>query len=165
MKFTNEEIKQIVFVLCLGAGKLELAKRAKNARFGFIQSTKFEAYFSYLFSIFSFHNFCSANFRNYHASPYSNSRAADLVELFLRTVRRGRSYLDKRTGKTYTSRNFWTKSLPFFTEFYNQFYINKVKIVPNDLSLLTPLSLAHLNLIMNDGGKASSPPPSRTLVS
>jgi len=31
--------------------------------------------------------------------------------------------------------------------------------VPNDLSLLTPLSLAHLNLIMNDGGKASSPPP------
>jgi hypothetical protein len=81
LKFTNEEIKQIVFGLCLGDGKLELAKRAKNARFGFIQSTKFEAYFSYLFSIFSFHNFCSANFRSY-------------------------SYLDKRTGKTYTSRNF-----------------------------------------------------------
>jgi hypothetical protein len=73
LKFTNEEIKQIVFGLCLGVGKLELAKRAKNARFGFIQSTKFEAYFSYLFSIFSFHNYCSANFRNYHASPSSCS--------------------------------------------------------------------------------------------
>lgn len=28
-------------------------------------------------------------------------------------------------------------------EFYRNFYIDKVKIVPQDLSLLTPLALAH----------------------
>lgn len=128
-KFTNEEIKQIIFGSLLGDGKLELGKRSLNARFGFIQSIKFEDYFSYLFSIFSFQNFCSSNFHTY-------------------------SYLDQRTGNTYTSLNFWTKSLPIFTEFYNQFYINKEKIVPIDLSLLTPLALAHW--IMQDGAKGTS---------
>ena len=80
-KFTSEEIKQIIFGSLLGDGKLELGKRSLNARFGFIQSIKFEDYFSYLFSIFSFQNFCSSNFRTY-------------------------SYLDQRTGNTYTSLNF-----------------------------------------------------------
>lgn len=89
----------------------------------------FHIYF--LFSLFSpqGQNFCSSNFRTY-------------------------SYLDQRTGNTYTSLNFWTKSLPIFTEFYNQFYINKEKIVPIDLSLLTPLALAHW--IMQDGAKGTS---------
>jgi hypothetical protein len=40
------------------------------------------------------------------------------------------------------------------TEFYNIFYSNKVKIVPSDLSLLTPLALAHL--IMQDGSRGTS---------
>lgn len=34
------------------------------------------------------------------------------------------------------------------------FYINKIKVVPQDLSLLTPLALAHW--IMQDGAKATS---------
>jgi len=106
-----------------------LGKRSLNARFGFIQSSKFKDYFSYLFSIFYKHNFFSSHFRTY-------------------------SYFDKRTGKIYHSLNFWTKALPIFTIFYQQFYIDKVKIVPNDLSLLTPLALAHW--IMQDGGKGSS---------
>lgn len=38
-------------------------------------------------------------------------------------------------------------------EFYTQFYDGKVKIVPSDLSLLTPLALAHL--IMQDGARGS----------
>ena len=39
-------------------------------------------------------------------------------------------------------------------EFYTKFYDGKVKKVPSDLSLLTPLALAHL--IMQDGSRGSS---------
>jgi hypothetical protein len=61
------------------------------------------------------------------------------------------SYLENRTGKTYTNLNFWSKSLPMLNEFYLSFYLSqclskgkkKVKTVPLDLSLLTPLALAH----------------------
>ena len=52
-------------------------------------------------------------------------------------------YIDKRTGKTYKSLNFWTKALPMLTEFYHSLYFNKVKQLASDLSLLTPLALAH----------------------
>jgi hypothetical protein len=50
-------------------------------------------------------------------------------------------YIDKRTNKTYKSLNFWTKSLPELTELYNVFYIDKVKVVPKDLSLLSPANV------------------------
>jgi hypothetical protein len=40
------------------------------------------------------------------------------------------------------------------TELYHLFYFNKVKRVPSDLSLLTPLALAHL--IMQDGSRGTS---------
>ena len=53
------------------------------------------------------------------------------------------AYLDKRTGKIYTTLSFKPLSLSIITEMYNMFYINNVKIVPLDLSLLTPLALAH----------------------
>jgi recombination protein RecA len=36
---------------------------------------------------------------------------------------------------------FWTRSLPVFTEYYREFYVQKLKTIPNCLSL-TPLSLA-----------------------
>jgi hypothetical protein len=62
--------------------------------------------------------------------------------------------LDKRTGKTYFSFNFWTKSLPILTELYSFFYSNKVKVVPTDLSLLTPIALAHW--IMQDVSRGTS---------
>lgn len=125
--YSNEEIKQIIFGSLLGDAKLELAARGKNARFGFIQSIKFESYFLHLNSIFK--PYCIASYSSY-------------------------SYKDDRTGNTYTSLRFWTKALPLFTEFYPLFYINKVKIVPNNLSLLTPLALAHW--ISQDGAKGSS---------
>ena len=64
------------------------------------------------------------------------------------------SYLDKRTGKTYKNLNFWTKAVPLLTEFYNLFYFNCIKGVPKDLSLLTPLALAHW--IMQDGTRGFS---------
>lgn len=52
------------------------------------------------------------------------------------------SYIDKRTNKTYKSLNFLSKALPKLNEFYTKFYNGKVKIVPSELSLLTPLALA-----------------------
>lgn len=39
-------------------------------------------------------------------------------------------------------------------EFYTMFYDGKVKIIPSDLSLLTPLALAHL--VMQDGSRGSA---------
>ena len=109
-------IKQILFSSILGDGKLELPPRGINARFGFTQA---EAQKDYFISVCnSLSTISSAKYREY-------------------------AYLDKRTGKTYKSLNFWTKSSPMLTEFYNIFYSNKVKIVPSDLSLLTPLALAH----------------------
>lgn len=68
---------------------------------------------------------------------------------------REHTHVDRRTGKTYSSLSFLTKSLPMLTEFYHLFYHNKVKIIPRDLSLLTPLPLAHL--IMQDGSRGTSP--------
>lgn len=40
------------------------------------------------------------------------------------------------------------------TELYNIFYVNGIKIVPHDLSLLTPVAFAHI--IMQDGSRGSS---------
>ena len=42
---------------------------------------------------------------------------------------------DKRTNKTYTTHTFKTKCLPDFTDNHNRWYVNKVKVVPNDLVL------------------------------
>lgn len=67
------------------------------------------------------------------------------------------SYLDKRTGKTYANLNFWSRALPLLNEFYFKFYNSKagdIKIVPLDLSLLTPLALAHW--VMQDGSRGTS---------
>jgi signal transduction histidine kinase len=122
----NNNIKEILFGSLLGDGKLEMAPRAINARFGFIQSEKNKDYF--LFVLNELSSLCSLKYREY-------------------------SYLDKRTGKIYKSLNFWTKSLLILNEFYIMFYINKVKIVPNDLSLLSPIALAHW--IMQDGSRGT----------
>ena len=53
------------------------------------------------------------------------------------------SYLDKRTGKVYESISFWSKASPKLNELYRKFYGGGVKKVPVDLSLLTPLAIAH----------------------
>nr|QBM09702.1 hypothetical protein [Dactylella sp.] len=119
-------IKEIVFGSVLGDGKLELPPRGKNARFGFTQGINNKDYFLHLF------NTLSAIASNY----------------------REQSYTDKRTGKMYTSLNFWSKALPMITELYNVFYINKIKVVPEDLSLLTPVALAHW--ICQDGSFGTS---------
>ena len=50
---------------------------------------------------------------------------------------------DKRTGKVYSTIYFLTRSLPCFNELYNLFYVNGVKVVPQNIAeLITPLGLA-----------------------
>lgn len=46
-----------------------------------------------------------------------------------------RECFDKRTNKIYTKYTFMTKQLPQFTEIYEKWYINKTKIIPNNLIL------------------------------
>jgi hypothetical protein len=122
-----DRTKEILFGSGLGDGQLEMAPRSVNARFGFTQALGQKDYFESVCTSLS--TLCSAKYRVH-------------------------SHVDKRTGKTYSSLSFWTKSLPMLTEFYHLFYHNKVKIIPRDLSLLTPLALAHL--IMQDGSRGTS---------
>lgn len=57
----------------------------------------------------------------------------------------------KRTGKTYKSIYFMTLAFPCLNEFYDLFFKDKVKIIPENLDkLLTPVGLAYW--IMDDGG-------------
>ena len=125
--FISNEAKEIIFGSLLGDAKLELPPRGLNARFGFTQSLEKKDYF--LSVLNSLEKICSGKYREV-------------------------SYLDKRTGKTYTNLNFWSRALPVLNEFYFKFYNGKVKIVPLDLSLLTPLALAHW--LMQDGSRGTS---------
>lgn len=125
--FNLTEIKEIIFGSLLGDAKLEMAPRSVNARFGFIQAEFKKDYFLSVSSSLS--AVCSGKYREY-------------------------SYRDKRTGKIYKSLSFWSRALPILTEFYPKFYEGKVKIVPLDLSLLTPVALAHW--VMQDGSRGTS---------
>ena len=125
--FISNEAKEIIFASLLGDAKLELQPTGLNARFGFTQSLDKKDYFLSLLN---------------SLSEISSGKYREI------------SYLDKRTGKTYTNLNFWSKSLPVLNEFYSNFYAGKVKIVPIDLSLLSPIALAHW--IMQDGSRGSS---------
>jgi hypothetical protein len=56
-----------------------------------------------------------------------------------------------RGGKgKYISWDLFTRSMPCISELYPLFYVNNVKVIPEDIyNLLTPVALAHL--IMGDG--------------
>ena len=59
---------------------------------------------------------------------------------------RNRTRFDKQTIEL----EFFTRSLPCFTKLHSLFYVNKVKIIPDNIyEILTPVALAHL--IMGDG--------------
>lgn len=64
-----------------------------------------------------------------------------------------RERTDSRTGTTSGSNYFSTRAIPFFTAFYNKFYVDGRKIVPvNIANFLTPVAVAFW--IMDDGGYA-----------
>ena len=60
-----------------------------------------------------------------------------------------------RAGNRFYGLQFFTRSMPCLTELHSLFYLNKVKIIPDNIyDLLTPVALAHL--IMSDGQVASN---------
>ena len=120
-----DKTNEVIVGCLLGDADIELRGRAINGRFKIIQSTKYKDYFLMLFEIFS--QFCS--------TPHSSY-----------------TYLDSRTNKNYSSLTLRTKSLSLFTEYYNLFYFNGVKVIPTNIGdLLTHLGLAPLRRIMQDG--------------
>jgi hypothetical protein len=108
--------------LLLSDGWLIIASKTnKNARLGFKQSLSNAYYVWFVFKALS-----------HYSSNYP--------------------YLTKgvRSGVQFYGLEFFTRSLPCFTELHQLFYINKVKIIPKNIyDLLTPVGLAHL--IMGDG--------------
>ena len=96
-------------------------KSAKNALFRFSQTTAQGVYFWSVF--FTLSHYCSAY-------PFYRKH--------------------NRKGKINYSLELYTRSLPCLTELYHLFYINGVKVIPENIyDLLTPVALAHL--IMGDG--------------
>lgn len=62
-----------------------------------------------------------------------------------------RERLDKRTGYLNCEHSFKTRAIPFFTRYYELFYVNNVKTIPlNIASYLTPVAVAFW--VMDDGG-------------
>jgi len=115
--------KSVVVGLILSDGWLRFpSKTSKSALIGFKQSL---AHSDYVFFVFSF------------LSHYCNNTPQ---------LKKG-----IRTGKEFYALEFVTRSLPCFTELYDIFYVNGVKVVPNNIyELLTPVAFAHL--ILGDGG-------------
>lgn len=120
--------KEALIGLILGDGFLERTKPNHNTRLRIEQSyPEKEEYFNHLYLLFK--PLVSMN-------PSILERKPDI-----------------RTGLIYKSLYFWTLRFPCLNEFYEIFYKNKVKIIPNNLDkLLTPIGLAYW--IMDDGGKS-----------
>lgn len=114
--------KSIIIGLLLSDGWLTFASKThKNARLGFAQSLGNSNYFLYVF--FQLSHYCSSSL-----------------------IIRNRTY----RGKENIGLQFFTRSLPCFTELYYWFYLEGIKIIPNNIyDILTPVALAHW--IMGDG--------------
>ena len=114
--------KSVIIGLLLSDGWLtSISKKDKNARLGFKQSLGHSEYLWFVFSLLS-----------HYCSSYP-------------------SFISFKTKETSTyALQFFTRSLPCFTEILPLFYINNVKRIPENIyDLLTPVALAHV--IMGDG--------------
>ena len=59
-----------------------------------------------------------------------------------------------RAGNRFYGLQFFTRSMPCITELHSLFYVNGVKLVPQNIyELLTPVALAHM--VMGDGSEKS----------
>jgi hypothetical protein len=105
MCFTN--IQSVINGCLLGDGCLYMHKNCKNACFNYLSSSKQHVEFVHKY----FKEYCTDNYKE---------------------IKRSEIY-DKRTNKTYVNYHFRTKCLPFFTEYYYQYYIDNIKIVPKNI--------------------------------
>jgi hypothetical protein len=123
----SQKLKQIAVGLLLGDLNAEKQKTSKNVRLRFVQGTVHKEYLLDLFERFK--DYCPVDPKIINHLP------------------------DKITGKVHSSIRFSTYSLPCFNEFYDLFYPEGIKIVPQNIAeLITPIGLAFLFLlIMADG--------------
>ena len=127
-KYTREELAlvklspyQYSVIIGLLLSDGWLSKVRKNACLGFGQSGSNIGYFWFVF--WSLSHYCSSY-------PLLRFRT--------------------RLGNKNINWQFSTRSMPCITELYSLFYLNKVKVIPQDIyNMLTPVALAHL--IMGDG--------------
>lgn len=116
----------VIIGLLLSDGWLTIAsKSSKNARLGFSQSADHASYVWFVFNILS--HYCSS-------SPALTTGI--------------------RAGNRFYGLQFFTRSMPCITELHSLFYVNGVKLVPQNIyELLTPVALAHM--VMGDGSEKS----------
>lgn len=109
----------VIVGLLLSDGSLfYAASHTKSARLSFEQSYGHIGYLLYVFSILS--HYCSVH-------PYHRFRSRS-----------------KSDDKQHHSVCLTSRGLSCFSELYSIFYINKVKIIPENIyELLTPVALAH----------------------
>jgi hypothetical protein len=113
--------KSVMIGLLLSDGYIVFSSRSKHGRFGLTQSL---AHSSYIYSVF--------NILAHYCPRYP-----------VFTIR-------SRFGKPFYSLEIFTRSMSCITELYNDYYINKTKIIkPCIYNDLTPIALAHW--IMGDG--------------
>jgi hypothetical protein len=114
--------KSVLIGLLLSDGWLTFASKTnKNARLGFKQSLYHSEYVWFVFNLLS-----------HYCSSYPSLTTG------------------VRTGTKFFGLQFFTRSLPCFTELHSLFYPNGVKVIPDNIyELLTPVALGHW--IMGDG--------------
>lgn len=115
--------KSAMVGLILSDGWLRFSSKSnKSPSIGFTQSLAHSDYVWFVFSFLS--HYC------------------DNMPLFKQGIRAGRPFYALEIG---------TRALPCFSELYDIFYVNGVKVVPENIyELLTPVAFAHL--IQGDGG-------------
>lgn len=104
----NEEQKSVLIGSLLGDGYLRRSSQTSNTVFAIKRATSDKEYLLKEYSIFK--KFCSSN----------------VVD---------KQSFDKRTNKIYYGSYFETRSYSDFNYFYENWYLNKIKIIPNNLKL------------------------------
>jgi hypothetical protein len=114
-----DEVKEVLIGILLGDAHIEKRSPTANSRLVYAQTAvKHKEYFNYVFSFFL--PFCVKDYKT-----------------------QSRLVVDNSTNKTYSAISFTTMQLPCFNEYRELFYLNKIKIVPENLSeLLTARGLA-----------------------
>jgi hypothetical protein len=132
----GEPLNEIIIGLLLGDGHIQSRQLNGNSRFMYGQSSLRENHLNYFNHIFDL-------FKPFISCPCeASSRGSKEYKI------KSRSFLDKRTNKTYSSVLFATLTLPCFT-FYRELFYNSQgrgakKIVPLNINqLLTPRGLAY----------------------
>jgi hypothetical protein len=127
----NFYLEQVIIGLILGDGSLVKKYENGNAYFKYSHGVNQFEYLNFVFDLFVKAGYCTMN-----------KPSKGLI-------------LNKQTGKNYIYYTFNSKSLKIFSSLYKIFYINKVKVIPENISvpkaLLTPIGLAFW--FMDDGNK------------